>query len=254
MITYKTPEEIEIMAEAGSKLASVLKALVLEVCVGTTTEEIDKKAFELIKAAGAKPAFLGYRPGGALKAYPKTICVSINEVVVHGLPSPKKIIQDGDVVKLDLGLIWKGFYSDSAVTVPVGRVSKQAEELIRVTREALSLAIKMAKPGNTTGDIGHAVQKFVESHGFEVVKYLGGHGIGKELHEDPFVMNFGNPGDGELLESGMVIAIEPMVAVGSGRVKQTKDDEFVTLDKSISAQFEHTVAIMPQGARVLTKL
>jgi methionyl aminopeptidase len=253
MVNLKTPAEIEIMAEGGRRLAHILQVLASEVEVGVVTRRLDDIARELIKRADAKPAFLGYRPAGSAKGYPFTLCVSINSTVVHGQPS-EYVIKDGDLVKLDLGLKFKGFYLDSAITVGVGRLTREAGKLVSVTREALDIAIAEIAPGKTVGDLGFAVEKFVRKNKFSVVKSLTGHGIGRELHEDPQVLNFGRKGDGEDLEIGMVIAIEPMVAMGSGATEQLKDESFVTADGSLAAHWEHTVAITKEGPRVLTQI
>lgn len=253
MVFLKTQNEIAIMSVAGKMLAGVLVKLKAATVVGETTIFLDNLAFRLIKEAGAEPAFLNYRPAGAKKAYPFTLCASLNDCVVHGLPSDY-IIRDGDVVKLDLGLKYKEFYVDSAITVGVGNISKDVRKLISVTEESLRAGIKNAKPGKTLGDVGSAIQKIVEDNGFSVVRSLIGHGIGRNLHEDPPVPNFGRPGDGETLEEGMVIAIEPMVAMGSGATRVLKDDSFVTADGSLAAHWEHTVAITSKGQVVLTTL
>lgn len=252
MIILKTPEEIEIMAEGGKRLAEVLSALESEVAVGVTTKQLDRTAYQLIHKLGAKPAFLHYRPAGAGKAYPYTLCTSINEVVVHGQPSDYAIA-DGDLVKLDLGLIYKGFYLDSAITVPVGAITREAKKLITATRDALEAGIKEAFLGKTIGDIGHAIEAVAKKNKFGVAEGLIGHGIGHSLHEDPAVFNFGKPGTGEFLEEGMVLAIEPMITAGKGATVTRKDDSYATRDGSLAAHFEHTVAITPRGPRVLTK-
>ncbi len=251
MALLKKSNEIEIMADAGRRLAHILDMLKAEVKIGVRTMEIEEASMRLIKEAGAKPAFLGYRPAGSDVGYPYSICVSVNEVVVHGQPS-EYVVKDGDVVKLDLGLKLKGWYVDSAITIGVGSISSEARKLITVTREALALGIKAARAGATTGDVGSVIERYVMSNKFGVVHSLIGHGIGKNLHEDPAVPNFGRPGEGVLLEPGMVIAIEPMVCVGSGKVKQLADEGFASSDGSLSAHFEHTVAITPTGPKILT--
>jgi len=253
MITIKSEEEMKTMVDAGRRLAGVIEELRGHVRAGIETRALDDRARDLIKKAGAKPAFLGYRPTGATKPYPATICVSINEVVVHGTPSVR-VIKEGDVVKLDLGLILDGLYVDSAVTVIVGNASLEAKKLARVTEEALSFAIGEARPGNTLGDIGAAIQGVIEKTPFSIIKSLTGHGIGRALHEDPYVFNTGKRGEGEELKEGMVLALEPMVAVGSGKVRQLPDESYATVDGSLSAHFEHTVAITKDGPRVLTKI
>lgn len=253
MAILKTPAEVEVMAEAGRRLAEVLLALQTEVKVGVKTLYLDELALKLIRGAEAEPAFLGYRPAGSRKAYPYSLCVSLNNTVVHGLPSDY-LIKDGDLVKLDLGLRYKGFYVDSAVTVGAGRVGREALRLLNVTKEALDRAVAEARPGRTLGDIGNTIEKLVKKNKFSVVRALIGHGIGRELHEEPQVLNFGRAGGGEELRAGMVLAIEPMVAMGSGEVRQQEDESFATADGSLAAHFEYTVAITKDGPRILTKV
>lgn len=251
MLTLKTPEEIEIMAEGGKRLAEVLRSLEQEVHVGVTTKRLDSIAYQLINASGARPAFLHYRPSGARKPYPYTLCTSINDVVVHGQPSDYAL-KDGDLVKLDLGLIYKKFYLDAAITVPVGSVGSQAKKLIAATKEALAAGIQEARTGKTLGDIGFAIERVAKKNHVGVAEGLVGHGIGRSLHEDPTVFNFGRKGEGEELQEGMVLAIEPMITLGNGATKTLPDDSFVTRDGSPSAHFEHTVAITENGPRILT--
>jgi len=253
MISIKTDEELELMAEAGARLAHVMAELKKFSRIGVKTKEIDSEAKRLIEEAGCKPAFLGYTPGGAGKPYPASICTSVNEGVVHGLPSSYEL-KDGDILKLDLGLIYHGLYSDMAVTLGIGGITKADEKLISVTREALEKGISTAKSGNTLGDIGHAIETHVKANGFSVVQLLTGHGIGRELHEDPYVFNYGKPGEGKKLWPGMVLALEPMVSAGGSRVKQLKDDSFITADKSHAAHFEHTIAITEKGPKILTEI
>jgi methionyl aminopeptidase len=215
---------------------------------GITTDELDRIAEEAIRSRGAVPAFKGYR------SYPKTLCASVNEQVVHGIPSKRKL-KDGDIIGLDLGAIVGGFYGDSAVTVPVGAVDDQAARLVRVTEEALQLGIKQAVVGNRLTDISHAIQRHVEAAGYSVVTEFVGHGIGRQLHEEPQVPNYGKPGQGPRLQPGMVLAIEPMVNMGGSAVR-VLDDRWtaVTADGSWSAHFEHTIAIQPGGpAKVLSQ-
>lgn len=251
-ITIKTEEEILVMAEGGRRLARVLSTLKKYVQPGIKTKELDIRARELIKKEECAPSFLNYRPTGALMPFPAALCVSINEEVVHGLPS-ERIIEAGDLVKLDIGLIHEGFHSDMAITIPVGAGTKNEERLIRATREALERGIRSAFPGKTLGDIGAAISARIMREKFGVIRELVGHGIGTELHEPPYVYNVGTPGSGEKLTEGMVLAIEPMVALGNGRVSQMKDDSFVTQDGSRAAHFEHTVAITARGPKILTK-
>lgn len=246
MITIKTPEEIEIMAEAGKILATVLDKVAKMAQPGVATIELDRAAEALILSLKAKPGFKGYDD------FPYSLCVSVNENVVHGYPSDY-VLKDGDIVGLDLGVLYKGYYSDMAVTVAVGKVSFEAKRLIDVAKKSLRLAIKKARPGNTVGDIGNTIQRFVEDQGFSVVRDLCGHGIGKELHEDPKIPNFGKRASGEVLKEGMVICIEPMVTAGSYDLKKSKDGYgYATKDRSLSAHFEHTIAITNNGNRILT--
>jgi methionyl aminopeptidase len=231
-----------VVAEALEVLKSAAKP-------GVTTDELDRLAEAEIRSRGAVPAFKGYRN------YPKTLCASVNEQVVHGIPS-KRVLKDGDIVGLDLGAIVGGFYGDSAVTIAVGRIDEKAATLVRVTEESLSLAIQQARVGNRLSDISHAVQQHVEAAGYSVVTEFVGHGIGRQLHEEPQVPNYGKPGQGPRLQPGMVLAIEPMVNMGGSAVR-VLDDRWtaVTVDGSLSAHFEHTIAIQPSGpALVLSRL
>ena len=248
MIILKTPAEITVMAEASRVVAEALAIVRKAVCSGISTEELDRIAEEAIRVRGAIPAFKGYRN------FPKTLCASVNEQVVHGIPSKRKL-KDGDIIGLDLGAIVGGFYGDSAVTVAVGRIPEATAKLIQVTEEALYLGIKQAVVGNRLTDISNAVQQHVESAGFSVVTEFVGHGIGRQLHEEPQVPNYGKSGQGPRLQPGMVLAIEPMVNMGRSAVR-VLDDRWtaVTVDGSLSAHFEHTIAIQPNGApRVLSQ-
>lgn len=247
----KTPEQIVLMAESGKRLAAMLQALRAEVREGATGNDLDRFAEAFIRQGGDKPAFLGYKPGGAKRAYPATLCVSLNDTVVHGIPNDVPF-KDGDIVKVDAGLVHEGWYSDSAITIAIGNVSETVKRLIQVTEESLMRGIKAARPGGTLGDIGAAVQDHVEASGFAIVKSLTGHGIGRRLHEEPWVYNVGTPNHGEPLAVGMTIAIEPMVSLGKGDVTQGKDDSFITKDHSVSAHFEHTIVITEKGPIVLT--
>jgi methionyl aminopeptidase len=249
MIILKTPDEIALMAKASRVVAEALEVLKSAAKPGVTTDELDRLAEAEIRSRGALPAFRGYRN------YPKTLCVSVNEQVVHGIPS-KRVLKDGDIVGLDLGAIVGGFYGDSAVTIAVGRIDEKAATLVRVTEESLSLAIQQARVGNRLSDISHAVQQHVEAAGYSVVTEFVGHGIGRQLHEEPQVPNYGKPGQGPRLQPGMVLAIEPMVNMGGSAVR-VLDDRWtaVTVDGSLSAHFEHTIAIQPSGpALVLSRL
>ncbi|MEK7138503.1 MAG: type I methionyl aminopeptidase [Patescibacteria group bacterium] len=256
MAILKSEAEIKVMAEGGRILAEILEILKKETRAGITTNHLDELSLKLIKESGAKPAFLNYHAPGSPRSYPKTLCASLNEVVVHGVPS-ERIIQEGDLVKIDLGLVYQNFYLDSARTVYVGKPPKEIQKLIAITEEALALGIKIAHIGKTLGDIGHAISNCVTQNGFSIVGSLTGHGIGRNLHEDPTVFNFGRPGQGEELKEGMVIAIEPMVSASKGKiakVKEMPDGGFATADGSFTAHFEHTVAITSKGPQILTRI
>lgn len=246
------------MREGGKILAEIFKKLKKEIKPGITTKDLDKLAEELIlfyseknPEAGIKAAFLGYKSHGDKESYPATLCISINEEVVHCAPSGR-ILKEGDILSIDSGILYKGLNVDSAITVGVGKVSKTAKKLIEVTKKALDKGIKQVKPNRTLGDVGYAIQKFVESEGFNVIRDLVGHGIGKELHEEPQVPNFGRAGQGIALKQGMVIAMEPMVTAGSHEVIQD-GLAWKTKDSSLSAHFEHTVAVTERGNTILTK-
>lgn len=240
------------MAEGGRRLAAVLQRLRDEVRPGVTTLALDRAARAFIVDGGDTPAFLNYRPEGARRAYPYTLCTSVNHVVVHGQPS-SYVLREGDIIKLDLGLKHEGFYLDAAITVGVGRASAEAKKLMAVTEESLFAGIKEAKLGRSLGDIGYAIERVVAKNKLSIVDGLTGHGIGRALHEEPTVFNFGDRGTGAKLVPGMVIAIEPMVAVHSGAIVQLKDESYGTADRSLAAHFEHTVAITKDGPVILTK-
>ena len=247
MILLKSPRELALMRQGGHILADVMALLRTSVQAGMTTQEIDEEVEAFIRKRGATPAFKGYR------GFPATVCTSINEEVVHGIPSPHRRIKEGDIIGLDLGCIVEGYYGDCAVTLPVGTVPSRVQELIDVTRESLDKAIVQCRVGNRIGDISHTVQKRCESHGFGVVRSFVGHGIGRALHEEPQVPNFGDPGRGPQLKPGMVLAIEPMVTMGSWEVRILEDRwTAVTVDGSLAAHFEHTIAVTEHGPEVLT--
>jgi methionyl aminopeptidase len=246
MIHIRTPQEIEIMRQSNRLVAQVLQRLRQAIKPGCTTKELDQMAERLIRAAGATPAVKGYR------GYPAALCVSINEEVVHGIPGPRRL-REGEIVSLDVGALLNGYYGDAAITCPVGEVSEEAARLLEVTQQALFQGIEQAKDGKRLLDISSAVQSWVESHGFSVVRDFVGHGIGRNLHEDPQVPNFGTPHQGPRLRPGMVLAIEPMVNVGSWEVQVLSDGWTVaTADKSLSAHFEHTIAVTDKEADILS--
>jgi len=247
VIHCKSPEELARMAAANALVADILEAVSARVEPGATTADLDEYAERLVREAGAEPAFKGYR------GYPATLCTSVNAEVVHGIPSRARPLVEGDIVSIDMGVKLGGFYGDSAVTVPVGRVAPATVRLLEVTREALWAGIAEAKAGGRVSDIGHAVQTVVEAHGFSVVREFVGHGVGRSLHEEPQVPNYGRPGRGARLVEGMTLCIEPMVNMGEAGVEVLGDGwTAVTRDGSLSAHFEHTVAIATDGPRVLT--
>jgi methionyl aminopeptidase len=246
MIATRSAAELATMREAGRVTAAALRAVGDAVAPGVTTGELDEIAVEVIRAAGARAAFLGYH------GFPATICASLNREVVHGIPSRRKL-SSGDVLSVDVGAVVDGYFGDAARTFPVGRVSKEAERILAATREALEAGIACCVPGKRLGDIGAAVQKVAEGAGFSVVREYVGHGIGRAMHEDPQVPNYGTPGKGPLLLAGMVLAIEPMVNAGGPDVRQLADGwTVVTADGTLSAHFEDTVAVTPTGPWVLT--
>lgn len=252
-IEIKTRREVEAMRVASRHVAEILLELREHVKPGATTGELDRVARRCITERKVESAFLGYGPGG-LPPYPAVLCVSVNEEIVHGIPGPREL-KEGDIVSLDFGVVAEGFVGDSAVTVPVGEVSDEAERLVETTREALYKGVAEMVPGRRLSDIGHAVQAHVEGAGFAVVRQFVGHGIGRLMHEPPQIPNFGRPGRGPRLLPGMVFAIEPMVNVGSPDVRML-DDEWtaVTEDGALSAHFEHTVLITDDGPEILTRV
>ncbi len=256
MITKKTPEEIEVLKEAGSILAKCLKELAKVAVAGNTTLDIDDRAMELVEEYEVEPILLGYHPGFADRPYPAAICVSVNDCVQHGVPSEEVVLEDGDVVNIDMSIAYKGMVVDSGITVGVGEVSADAKKLIAVTQEALAHGIKQAKAGNHIGDISAAIQQFVESRGMSIVRELCGHGVGHHIHEEPNIPNYGKPGTGPLIEVGHVYAIEPIVNFGKEDVYFDDEGDGYSVyskDQSISAHFEHTVAITKEGPVILTK-
>jgi methionyl aminopeptidase len=248
MVILKQPDEIEKARASNRIVAEVLTILREKVKPGVTTLELDQIAETVVEKRGARPAFKGYR------GYPYALCASVNEEVVHGMPS-KRVLVEGDIIGLDFGVYHRGFYGDSAITLPVGRVSRKAAELMEITERSLHAAIEQACPGNRLGDISAAVQQTVEAAGYSVVRDFVGHGIGRDMHEDPQIPNFGRKGRGIELKTGMILAIEPMVNVGCYRVKILSDGwTVVTEDGSLSAHFEHSVAITENGPDILSRL
>ncbi|HYM92370.1 MAG TPA: type I methionyl aminopeptidase [bacterium] len=248
MILLKSPTDLAVMRRAGEIAARALQAVVRAVRPGITTRELDRIAEDRIRRLGAEPAFLGYR------GFPASLCTSVNDEVVHGIPGPRRL-HEGEIISLDLGAVLEGFHGDLAVTVPVGKVSPAVARLLRVTAEALEVGIRAVRPEGHLGDVSAAIQRYVETHGFSVVREFAGHGIGRHLHEEPQIPNFGRPGNGVALRPGMTLAIEPMVNMGTSEVVMDADGWTVrTRDGKPSAHFEHTVAVGDDGPIVLTGL
>ena len=248
MVIRKSRAELEKMHRANVLVSKVLQELKQAIRPGVSTAALDALAEEVIRSDGATPAFKGYR------GFPASLCVSINDEVVHGIPSSKRILREGDIVSLDVGTIVEGFCGDGAITVPVGEVSEGVRKLLAVTEEALKRGVEQVRAGNRVSDIGHAVQKYVESQGFSIVRDFVGHGIGAQMHEEPQVPNYGEPGRGHRLLPGIVLAIEPMVNAGKHFVKVLSDNwTVVTMDGSFSAHFEHSVAVTDNGPWILSR-
>ncbi|MCC6414412.1 MAG: type I methionyl aminopeptidase [Opitutaceae bacterium] len=251
MSMVKTPSQIVRMREACAVAARVLQQVKELVRPGVTTQDLDEAGRDFMAALGARSADYGYQIGS--RRYPAHTCISVNEEVVHGVPSFRRILRDGDIVSLDVTVTYNGFIGDNALTMPVGSISPRLEKLVSVTAAALDLGIKQARVGNRIGDISHAIQSHVESHGYSVVRDLIGHGVGEQMHEPPEVPNFGRRGSGPLIKAGMTLAIEPMVNLGGSRTKTLSDGwTVVTADRSPSAHFEHTVLTTDQGPEILT--
>lgn len=275
--TIKTPEELGTLKEGGALLARILREVAAAALPGVTTKGLDDLAEHLIIESGGEPSFKNYNPYGAKRAFPATLCVSLNDEVVHGIPRKSRILASGDIVGLDIGMRWpsnakasslrsrghfsgvgkeasgRTMFTDTAITVGVGRISKEAENLIKVTRESLEKGILAVRTGGRIGDIGAAIQEHIERHGFGVVRDLAGHGVGYRVHEDPFVPNFGTRGKGEVLKEGMVLAIEPMATAGTWKVLLDDDEwTFKTADGKLAAHFEHTIVITKDGCEILT--
>lgn len=247
MIILKSPRELEIMRHANKIVAETHAFLAEEIKVGITTAEIDRLGEEYIRRQGATPSFKGYH------GYPASVCVSINDEVVHGIPSNKRVIKDGDLVSLDIGAYYEGFHGDAARSFTVGKVSTETERLIKITEQSFYKGIKKACAGNRLTDISYEIQKYVEEHGFSVVRDYVGHGIGRKMHETPQIPNFGPPDRGPILKAGMTLAIEPMVNAGTYQVKSLKDGwTVVTIDGKLSSHYENTIAITNEGPEILS--
>lgn len=247
MITIKSDREIELMIEAGRITALAHRKVKEAIRPGISTLELDKIAEETIRACGATPSFKGYN------GFPGSICASINNVVIHGIPKQNIILKDGDIISVDIGACYKGYHGDSAMTHGVGNVNEHRKRLMKVTKESLYKGLEMAKPGNRLSDISHAIESYVNTHGYSVVRDFTGHGVGRNLHEDPAIPNYGEAGHGPILKKGMTLAIEPMVNAGKHYVRILADDwTTVTADRSDSAHFEHTILITDSGYKILT--
>ncbi|MBI2591617.1 MAG: type I methionyl aminopeptidase [Candidatus Brennerbacteria bacterium] len=250
-MVIKSDKELQFLIKSGKILSSILSDLKNEARLGISLKSLDSLAYKLIMAAGGQPAFLNYKPAGAKEPYPSSLCASVNNIVVHGRPDDYKL-KNGDLLKLDLGVNYEGFLTDAALTIGIGEISAQNKLLIKITEEALNAGIRAAVSGNTIGDIGFAIESVVKKTNFKIVDMLTGHGIGRKLHEEPAVYNFGRSGEGLKLKKGMVLAIEPMVSAGASAIKQLADDSFAVKDGSCSAHFEKTVMVDYPKALVLT--
>lgn len=252
MISLKTKEEIKILSEGGKILSRILKRIQREVKPGISAKELNDLAYKLIKESGGEPSFLNYQPDFAQKPFPYSLCVSVNEVIVHGLPKEGLKLKEGDIVSLDLGLKYKNLYTDMALTTGVGKIKPIYKKMIKVCSEALRKAIKVAKIGYTLGDVGWIIKDYVERNGFVVIKDLVGHGVGYKPHEDPIVYNYGEKGKGIILKEGMVLAIEPMITLKNGAIKENSDGSFETLNGEVAVHFEKTIAILKKKTIVIT--
>lgn len=252
-IRLKSPAEIQILEEGGRLLAKVMAQVVKATQPGVSAKSLDDLANRLIKEYGGKPSFLNYQPDFSSQPFPNTLCVSVNEVIVHGIPSKNLILKDGDLVSLDLGMQYRGLFTDMAVTVGLGKLSYQDKKLINTTKKALWAAIQAAKPNHTLGDIGFAIEKEATKNGFVVIRDLVGHGVGYAVHEDPYVFNYGKKGTGVKLEPGLVIAIEPMLTYKTSAIKENSDGSFSTLDGKKACHFEHTIAILKEKTIIITQ-
>jgi methionyl aminopeptidase len=253
MIIIKTEKEIQSMRAGGKIHARVLRMVTERAVAGVSTRELDRYAEELVRAAGAVPAFKGYQPDGQDSPFPATLCTSINDEIVHGIPSSDRILQNGDIISIDLGVQYEGVFLDGAITIGIGTVSPGVQKFLDDIYQALMTGIDQVRAGATTGDIGHAIQQFVNKR-YGIVKGLAGHGVGREIHEDPYIPNYGKSGQGTTLQTGMTIAIEPMLTMGNAATEILDDDwTFVTADGSLAAHFEHTVLVTDNGYEILTR-
>ena len=253
MIHLKNKKDIVILQEGGKRLAKVMKILRKEAKPGVSAAFLDELAYTMIKKYGGRPSFLNYQPDFSNRPFPNSLCVSLNDIIVHGIPRKEIILKPGDLVSLDIGMEYKGLFTDMAITVGLEGVKPEEKKLIEVTRKALDLAIKTARPGKTLGDIGYAIESYAKKNGLVVIRDLVGHGVGYAVHEDPPVFNYGEKGKGMRLEAGLVIAIEPMVTFGNGSIKEMSDGSFVTLNEKKACHFEHTIAILTNKTIIITR-
>jgi methionyl aminopeptidase len=254
MAKIKTAEEIVLLRESGKRLATVLQALKAMIAPGVSTQDLDTLAEKLIRDGGDTPPFLNYTPHGARIPFPASLCVSINDEIVHGIPSGARIIKGGDIVSIDLGLTHKGMITDAALTVSVGKIAPGVAQLVNETERALYEGIKAARAGGHIGDIGAAIERIGNAQHYGIVREFGGHGVGHKVHEEPYVPNYGKKGTGPILKAGMVLALEPMFALGGDAIRQLPDGyTIVTKDGSLAAHFEHTIVITEKGAEILTQ-
>ncbi len=251
MIRLKKEKDLEGLRASGQILTRILLAMKDSATIGTNLLEIENLAREMLKKEGATAAFLNYKPEGASAPYPSVLCLSLNDQIVHGIPR-NRALKNGDILKIDFGVVYKGYVTDAALTVGIGQISPEAKRLLSVTEESLTEGISAARNGGNLGDIGYAIESYVEKNGFSVIQNLTGHGTGFKLHEDPTVYNYGRRGEGMKLQPGLVLAIEPMVSMGSSQIRQAQDDSYYTADGSLSAHFEKTIAITKNGAEILT--
>lgn len=253
MIIIKDEQQIKDLREGGKRLAVILDIVARSIKPGISTEDLDRIAYSEIIKVGDEPAFLNYRPEGAPSPFPKTLCTSINNEIVHGIPSPNRILKDGDIISIDLGIKHKGLFTDHAMTVSVGDVLPEVKKFLEVAKKALENGIAEALAGNHVGDISNAIEQTIKPYGYGIIRELSGHGVGVKIHEDPYIPNYGKPKTGQILKPGMVIAIEPMINMGKRHIL-TEDDDWTisTVDNSLSAHFEHTVLITEGQPEILT--
>ena len=253
MIHLKNKQDIIILQEGGKRLAKVMKVLRRETKPGVSAAFLDELAYTMIKKYGGYPSFLNYQPDFSNRPFPNSLCVSLNDVIVHGIPRKDIILKPGDLVSLDLGMEYQGLFTDMAITVGLGRMKPEEKRLIETTQKALAVAIKVARPGKTLGDIGYAIENCATKNGFVVIRDLVGHGVGYAVHEDPPIFNYGEKAKGIKIETGLVIAIEPMITSGNGSIKEMSDNSFATLNGKKACHFEHTIAILKNKTIIITR-